>query len=253
MNGGYGLHNFDPKEYNIPIDQVTRDIANLDFLGKIIEVKDWSLNDLRHKVTLATEKDHPEKDWVDMRGLGLTLATEKAYEFGADWVLKWDSDQVGYKNAIGVKGMGMSLYLHQHEFVGDVYHLADPPPHSPYNDSVFTYPTSISDWYTGGGGPIMRNNRMPSPSHNCAHLRNATPDGLSEEERFKYFFERQWFHIRTNSGMDGKELMEAAKASAKHMMVQKGKPSDVPPPEVTLTKPIAYIEEVIMKQKPKGC
>lgn len=248
VNGGYRIRNFSPEEYNIPLEQVTRDISNLDIQGKIVEIKDWSMKDLRHKVTLATEKNHPEKDWVDMRGLGLTLATEKAWERGADWVLKWDSDQVGYKNAMGVKNLGMSVYLHQYEFVGDMHHLAEPPPHSPYNDSVFTYPASQNDWYTGGGGPVIRNFRVPSPNHNCAHLRNATPVGLSEEERFKYFFERQWFHTRTNSGLEGKELEEVARGAAQHMMTQTGKKSDVPPPEVTLMSPAEYIQEVILKK-----
>jgi hypothetical protein len=234
-----------PNEYNIPLPQVTRDIANLDVKGKIVEIKDFSINSLRHKAVLATEKSHPSGDWFDMRGLGLTLATEKAFDFGANWILKWDSDQCCYKNAIGVKGLGLSVYLHQYEFVGDIYHMADPPP-LPYNDSCFTYPSSREDWYIGGGGPIMRDFRMPSPSHNCAHLRNAAPPGLSEDERFKYFFQRQWFHIRTNSGLEGNELRKRADESAEHMMQLMGKPSDVPPPEVTVTNPLKYIEEVIL-------
>lgn len=126
--------------------------------------------------------------------------------------------------------------------------MADPPP-LPHNDTVFTYPASRNDWYLGGGGPIIRDFRTPSPDYRCAHLRSATPIGLSDEERFKYFFERMWFHTRTNSGLEGKELEEKAKASARHMMTLKGKKSNVNPPEVTLIEPLQYIEEIIQGGK----
>lgn len=245
VNGGYDIENFDMKEYNIPLKQVSRDIEELDVQGKIVEVTGFTIDDLKHKATIARQHDKLPKEWYDLRGLNITLANEIAVERGADMILKWDSDQTGYSNAVKVRDYNTGLVLKQFEFVGDVHHLAVPPPTSPFNDSIFSYIAKEGQWYYGGMAPVINASREFFEDGWCAHLRHANPLHLSEEQKFAHFYGRMWFRYFTNNGLLGDELHEAAKANAENLLQQEGKPSDVPPPEVCLTNPLTYIEEMI--------
>jgi len=257
VNGGYNLKNPRKDEYNIPLKRVSREIATLDVDGKIIEVKDFSLDDIEHKAPLITQAEAStiglaetgarlvwRGNWYDMRGLGLTLANEVAVKRGADIVLKIDSDQACYKDAIGLRKETQGLILHQYEFLGDVFHLTDPPPASPWNDSVFTYIASKGQYYGGGGAPcIAPSTREPTSKYHCAHLRYANPLFASEEEKFEHFFGRLWFAYYTNEGLWGEELEKRASHGARELLKRVGKPSDVSAPEVCLEDPLSYIEE----------
>ena len=247
VNGGFDLKSPQKSEFNIPLKQVSRDISDLDVDGKVYEWTGWTLKDLKHPLILATEKIHPPTPlWVDMRGLGLTLALEKAVERGADWILKWDSDQVGYKNTVLLTQDLLDGYLFkQHEFAPNVYHLADPQPDSPFNDTVYTFKADPQDFFGGGGAPHIRTHRKPSVRYWCAHLRSANPIDLSISEKYDHFYGRCWFRLYTNQGLWGKELQDKSSASANAMLGIKGKPSPIPPPEVCKMKPLEYIEEVI--------
>ncbi|GAH20690.1 unnamed protein product, partial [marine sediment metagenome] len=147
VNGGYDLSDPREEEYNIPLEQLSRDVSRLDIEGKIVEITGFTMDDLKHRGVLATQKQHPEGRWYDMRGVGGTLANEVAVERGASRILKFDSDQVGYRSAMKVYEDKRSLTLKQYEFRGDVFHLDVPGPSSPWNDSVFTYSASERDYY----------------------------------------------------------------------------------------------------------
>lgn len=258
VNGGYDLRNPDKNEYNIPLEQVSKDISRLDVAGKVFEWKHWSLNDAKyHKLFYHIEKDHPLETitpsgavWVEIRGLGLTLALEKAIDRGANWILKWDTDQVGYADCINFKKDLRSITFYQHEFVGDVigdkYSFRDPLPATPWNDSVFSFQPRKDQYFLGGGGPmgLPHGSRAWIEDYHCAHLRNASPPRLSEAEKFAHFYGRQWFNYMTNHGLWGDELKKVAEAqaSAKRTGGTLGKP-----PEAVLSDPLEYIREVIMK------
>jgi len=257
VNGGFDLKNPCRDEWNIPLERVSREIATLDVDGKIVEVKDFSLEDIEHKAPLITQAEASKQgmaqtgailvwrgDWYDMRGLGLTLANEVAVKKRADIILKIDSDQVCYKDAIGLRKETQGLILHQYEFLGDVFHLTEPPPASPWNDSVFTYLAKAGQYYGGGGAPcIAPATREPISKYHCAHLRYANPLFSSLEERFQHFFGRLWFAYYTNEGLWGEELDKRASHGATELLKRVGKNSDVSAPDVCLTDPLSYIVE----------
>lgn len=245
-NGGYSLKNPREDEWNIPLKQVSRDISNLDVKGKVVEVKNFTFKDLKHKFALATQKSHPAGMWFDMRGLGGTLANEIAVERGATRIIKFDSDQVAFKNARKVKGDPRSLILKQHEFCGDIHHLCIPGPDDPWNDSVFTYLASLEDYYGGGMGPhITEGKGRVKCNYECAHLRHANPLHLSEEQKFQHFYGRLVFRLHTNEfGRFCPELFKKAEWQTKQMLKVRGKKSHIKPPEVTVMGPKRYIEEV---------
>jgi len=244
VNGGYDIKRPDPDIYNVPLKKVTDDIKKIDVCNKIIEITNFTVDDLERKAKIGLQAKHPDGDWFDLRGLNITLANEIAVKRGADMILKFDSDQVGYENAINVFGKTEGLIFRQYEFVGDVFHLADPGPDSPFNDSVFTYEAKPGQWYYGGMAPVIYSPRRFYNNAWCAHLRHANPLHLSREEKLEHFYGRCWFRYLTNEGLWGKELIEKALSSALHLLELEGKPSTVPPPEVTLRDPFEYVEEV---------
>ena len=247
VNGGYELGNPSMDRYNVPLDQVSRDIRRLDIAGKIVELKGFTLEDLEHKAVLARQFDKLEEPWFDMRGLAGTLANEEAVRRGADMILKFDSDQVGFRSAERVKEFLVGKVMYQYEFQGDVSHLAEPGPDSPYNDSVFSYVAKKGQYYGAGMGPALYARREFFPGARCAHLRHANPTNLSEKEKYNHFYGRCWFRYMTNDGLWGEELEKRARHTAMNLLNTPGKPSDVPPPEVCLTTPKKYIEEELAK------
>lgn len=258
VNGGFDLRDPCPDEWNIPLEKVSQDIAYLDIDEKIIEIKDFTFDDLEHKSMLMTQVKAAKKDmakvgetlvwsgdWYDMRGLGITLANETAVKKGANMILKIDSDQVCYRDVIGLRRETKGLILHQTEFLGDVFHLAEPPPASPWNDSVFTYPVKKGQYYGGGGAPAIFVEREPTSKYHCAHLRYANPLFSTIRERFEHFKGRFIFHLFTNEyGVFCEELFERAEKMARDLLKRVGKPAEVSPPEVCLEDPLRYIEKI---------
>jgi len=244
VNAGFDLRNPRFEENDIPLKQVSRDIDHLDVDGRIYEV--WNVSRLKRVLLVTSQKEANRlglKEWYDLRGRNMTLASEVAYEKGAKMVVRIDSDQVCYRDALGLRGRRDALILYQYEFQGDVFHLADPGPSSPWHDSVYWYPISKDDWYVGGLAPVIRADRKPCPDMHCAHLRQANPIGLSEEQRFRHFRDRFLFHLWTNAyGEFTSELVEKAEAQAREALSRKGKPGDILPPEVTLGDPKSYLE-----------
>lgn len=250
VNGGLDINALSYCEYNIPLEKVSRDISNLDVDDKIVEVTDFSLGDLKHRTILTTQYDADQndlKEWYDLRGLSATLATEVAQERGANVILYVQSDQPLYKNAMKIKDQKKSFMFYQYEFAGDIYHLADPGPDSPYDDAAFTFFPSKRNWFYGGCAPVIKGPRKHS-QYNCAHLRHANPRELTEKECFEHFYGRLWFRYFTNEGFMGPQLDKRAKDSANTLLKDvwhRTIPSDIPPPEVCKLGPSRYIEEVI--------
>jgi len=247
VNAGFDLRNPSLEVTDVPLKEVSRDIEQLDLERKIIEVTDISR--LKRKLPLMSQKVANElkiKQWYDLRGRNMTLASEVAYDEGAGTVLRIDTDQVVYKDALGLRGRTDALILYQYEFQGDIYHLADPGPSDPFNDSVYLYPIHKDDWYIGGLAPVIHADRKPCYDMHAAHLRQCNPTDLSREECHRHFRDRFLFHEWSNNYAEfNRELFERADQMAREALTRKGIPSDVLPPEVTLTLPRAYIEEML--------
>jgi len=258
VNAGFDLKNPNMKEYEVPLKEVSRDIDELDVEGKIIEVSEFSR--LRHKLPIVTQKLANQlklREWYDHRGRGITLASDIAYDEGARMILRTDTDTVCYEDALGVRKRDYPLIFYQYEFRGDIYHLADPGPDSPYNDSVNYYPNHKDDWFVGAGAPVIHcAPRVNCPDFHCAHLRYANPIELSEEEKYDHFRNRAIVSLWTNVyGVFTEELFEKARETALDALKStptgtgalwtlthghrlpldwNAKPSNVPPPEVCL-------------------
>lgn len=247
VNAGFNLRSPRFQENDIPLEEVSRDISHLDVDGRVYEVTDVSK--LRRVLPVTSQKEANRlglKEWYDLRGRNMTLASQVAWGKGANMVLRIDTDQVCYRDALSLRGRTENLILYQFEFQGDVFHLSDPGPSSPYNDSVYYYRVAKDDWYVGGLAPVIHADRKPCEDIHCAHLRQANPIGLSEEEKLRHFRDRYIFHLWTNIyGEFTEELVEKAEAQARAALSQVGKPSNVLPPEVVFADPRAYIEETL--------
>lgn len=249
VNAGFDIKSPDPKEYEVPLERVSRDISELDVKGKVMEVTDFSR--LRHKYPLITQKLANQlkiERWYDTRGMGITLAGDIAFDEGASMILRMDTDQVCYRDALGLGDVKEAISLYQYEFWGDVYHLADPGPYSPYNDAPYFYPPHEDDWCIGAGSPMIKATRKPCSDFHAAHLRWANPQGLTEEEKFQHFRDRAIFRLWTNEyGQFTDDLFKRAEDEARSIMQRAGKSSEVPPPEVCVHERdtlLEYIEEV---------
>ena len=245
VNAGFDLRNPSLEVTDVPLKQVSRDIEELDSDGKIIELTDMSR--LKRKLPVMSQMMANKlkiERWYDLRGRNMTLASEVAYDEGADMVLRIDTDQVCYRDVQGLRERKDALILYQYEFYGDLHHFPDPSPSSPFNDSVYFYPISKDDWYVGGLAPVIHADRKECPDMHCAHLRRCNPINLDEEGCLKHYRDRAIFHLWTNEyGAFTKELVERAERDAKRGLKEKGKPTDIPPPEVCLMDPREYIEE----------
>lgn len=246
VNAGFNLRNPRVEENDVPLPEVTRVIKELDVKNKIVEVTDVSRLRLKYPVTSQLEANKRGlKLWFDLRGRNMTLASQVAYEEGSQMVLRIDSDQVCYLDALGLRGRSEALTLYQYEFQGDVFHLSEPGPASPFHDSVYYYPISERDWYIGGLAPVIHADRKPCSDMHCAHLRSCNPIGLSGEECYRHFRDRFLFHEWTNHyGEFTEELFQKVDSRAREALKQFGKRSGVLPPEVTLMNPLTYIKNL---------
>lgn len=247
VNAGFDLKNLDPKEFEVPLERVSRTISELDVEGKVMEISEFSR--LRHVYPIVTQKmaNHLKLErWYDHRGRGITLASEVAFDEGADMVLRVDTDTVFFRDILGIRGRTDTLSIYQYEFCHDVYHMVDPRP-GPYNDAPYFYPPHKDDWCIGAGSPMIHAHRIPCPDYHAAHLRWANPLESSEQEKYEHFRDRAVIRLWTNEfGAFPAELFKRADEEAKTTMKMVGKPTGVPPPEAcqyAVRRLREYIEE----------
>jgi hypothetical protein len=258
-NFGYDIS--DPRLHTlVPLQQVSDDIQHLDLDLKVHEFVEPDYNNMITKAPLMTEREamlKMAKFWYDLRGLSLTKANEEALKLGADWILKIDSDEALYPDIAHIREHlnndinGYKFY--QYELTGEIgkdlpVYRTDPPPDSPYNDSSFIYKTMPGQWYAGGAAPCLNligHDRIDSDIAHCAHLRYANSAYLTEDAKFKHFYERTWFRLYTNQyGRFCDELNAQAKKEAEDFMQYANKKLiDIKAPDVLMYKdPLEYIE-----------
>ena len=254
-----------------PLKEVSDCISHLDRDMKIVELIDTDINPLklRHSYPLDTQKaanarrSTPEGEglWYDVRGLNITAAHEKAIDLKADWILKIDTDQVCFADVLALGDAQRRreiLYeawsLYQSEFMGDIgpkipNHLSNPPPASPYIDTVYIYPADKKTWYMGAGAiSDMYYQRMECEFLHCAHLRSANPWWLSREAKLKHFYERRCWQLYTNDygTWEDERLWEEAMRDAKTTLDNPkiGKTFTKEPPEACMLQdPLEYIRD----------
>jgi hypothetical protein len=257
-NGGFDIKNPKKDVYNVPLEKASGIIKYLDIRNKITELKHFTIDDLdeKHRFKFSSQFDYnegnlgEEKNWFDCRGVNITYAQETACKHGATHILKIDSDQACYQDVEAIRNfdkeiLDSGIIFHQHEFSPDIDHLSDPPPASPFNDSVFIYKAVPDAFYGGGGSPALYAPRWWLVNNvHCAHLRLANPVHIRSEEKFQHIYERVWFERWTNTGLWGKELETMAHKTALSVLKRKGTKSNLPALEVCqYMNPINYIQE----------
>ena len=241
VNGGYDLSNPKMDEYNIPLEEATKDIDMFPS-GKIIEFN-YVTNDLirtEYHRNMGLQTNGNERTWYDAAGLNYTFAMQYCREHGIDWCLKIDSDQVAYVDCSRLKTdlSDQSLIAWMYEFQGDIYHQADPGPDFAYNDSIFTH--TPEGYYNGHACPQIKSTRRYCPDMHAAHLRFANPIAATETERLKHFQGRIAYNYWLNEART--DCLEVAKQSALDRLKTVGKPATVNPPECTFL-PRKYLPE----------
>jgi hypothetical protein len=229
------------------VPEITRDISNLDPDGKIFEFTGWTQADDKYHQDFKfhgciKDSEPNEQKWYTANGLAATLANQKACERGANWILRLDCDQILYEDSKRIKGdMADKDWMWcQYEFAGDIYHLRDPGPATPFNDSVFTHIAHAEDYYGGQGAPHIQSLRQFTYDLHCGHFRVANPLELTYEEKFKHLRDRAYTHLyyMNYSDFSNTDEMNRIAADTAHSQLDtpNWRPSDVKPPEVCLLK-----------------
>ena len=255
VNYGFQLDN---KRRMGPLKEASEVIKHLDVNGKIKEVTHVDPKKLRHSYPVGTQRaanlrrkrEEGEGSWYDIRGLNLTAANELAFNLGADWILKFDSDEVCYRDVEKLREDIGTYVFHQYEFAGLVggseNYFPDPGPASPYIDTVQTYKADLDTWYLGAGAIANHpEDRKPTDLFHCAHLRWANPVGLFEEEKYNHLFGRRVWQLYTNDyGYFSDGLFKEAMDSALLQLQRKGTPTEQKPPEACCFQdPLEYISK----------
>ncbi len=243
-----------------PLSRASNAIKHLDIDNKVTEITKVDASKLRHNYPVGTQiaankrRKNPEGEgkWLDIRGLNITAAQEEAIDLGADWILKIDSDQACYQDIENIREyMDGSLSFYQYEYAGDIggptQYLSEPPPATPWMDTVYLYPAERETWYIGAGAIAdFHHERVPTYNFHAAHLREANPVWLTEEEKLQHFFGRVAWRLYTNDyGYWCEELFaKAGEISRQMLYYHPMKQTDIRPPEACLYEdPIEYIEK----------
>lgn len=239
VNVGYDLEN--PKENQfIKLQQVSDDIKQIDDNGKIIEVNELNVI---HQKPLMWQKEADSKhvhEWYDIVGLGFTKANEEAYRRGADYILKFDSDQVCYDDVKNIKNLNDNVYFYQYEFAGsignDAYFLTNRPDNKPHDNAVYFYKSNDRQWYAGSGAPCLYldKERKEIDYIHCAHMKyaylNTWTESLSKLYRYQaiYMEKRKLQNTNFNTKIWEDSIKELSTRPIPFPVVK----TDVKPPEV---------------------
>lgn len=268
VNAGYSLTNPKRNENTIPVQQVSKDISNLDVEGKIIEITNFSNDDLQKKIPLKTQMEvEIEKSdsipWYDLRGRNLTFGNEIAIRKGATYIIKLDTDQAVYKNTINILAEKQLLpwQFAQWEFAGEVGKdapntLTSKDTNHSFNDVPFMYPPINNQvYYHGGGGPMLGGvERIKTKYFHSAHLREAVPIDSTMEEREDNFYGRYLYHsfVGSSTGDFTQEMIYNAKSAGKELAKRTKNITEFPsklPPEITLLPRNRILEYLEMCKK----
>jgi len=136
----------------------------------------------------------------ELRARNLSIATQIAHERGADWILKFDSDQVLYPTVKDLRVLTLCdsrgyQFWQMPDFIGDVYHINDGYQNrNPFDDGVKFYKAHLDVRY-GGQGAIIGAVQTPCDGIQSAHFRRIVPENISERDKKDFFFRRAYYHI----------------------------------------------------------
>lgn len=199
VNSGYNFPFF--TEYDVPLLEESQMMKELDVNGKIREIQ--------HVTWEKASKFGPEllESREGIRALGMTYANDVANDLGADWILRFDSDQVFFPNvkkvrelAKGDKGDGFQFLEYKAYWIspntmvkgGEVSH----------SDGAKFYQSigqqGQRQWFAGEGAIVHYRPQFPNKEVTTGHFREvhpALPDGTPDRRGlFLNYFQRMLFH-----------------------------------------------------------
>jgi len=243
---------------NYPLKREHEVLKDLDIDKKIVEMPaSW---DYAYPVC--------QKGREELRARNLTIGMLSAYNRGADWILKFDSDQVFYTSVKQIRDLAEKkehlgyIFWNYTDFVGDLYHIDGIKEEGTSDGSQF-YRKGACQGYGGQGAPRIVE-QFPHPEIKTAHLRRVVPENISEKEKYQFYFDRSLYHIwsqneinehpiNRNEGrkLTFEEMRSMAEGEAKHNAKSIGKyhvdgvkhPNvAICPPAVCLMSPSAYVK-----------
>lgn len=197
INGGFDVEDLN-KGCDVPLEREKHQLKDIDIAGKIVQVKSgW---DKVNGISLKREEAG--------RGRNMTQAVQyAAKKMGADVVVKFDSDNIIDPDSISrdmvekllTEAPDIGRRFGQYELEGDFYHFGNMPSWAPEddqnwpssNDAPQIYRPAPTDWYVGGGAPVVSAHIIPHQRFISYHVRNVAPHGV---DPYEYFYKRFWYH-----------------------------------------------------------
>tara|TARA_Y100000310_G_scaffold274686_1_gene290841 strand:- start:1043 stop:1906 length:864 start_codon:yes stop_codon:yes gene_type:complete len=190
VNSGIDINNPDP-DVVIPIPGIKEYLKTIDINNKIIVVENVDWESAGRQV---------QKNREDVRGLNLTLATQTATERGADWIFKYDTDQVMYpvkRNTLyKLTQIGHSGYIFweiKDFWVDPRLQRTAPPAGKDYSDGPKFYKSLDDQWFVGQGAPTTWTEQIHSMDVVSSHVRECFPLDWTVEQKKRGYYERLWY------------------------------------------------------------
>jgi len=195
INGGYDTEHPLIGD-NIPLIRELQQIKEIDIDNKITQVKP---TEERLKQLLGKDLDWSKCE--KGRARNITLAFQLAYHTGADWVLKFDSDQIFDENftrtnleALIDTGNGNSITGYRFAEYADFYRDWDRIQAFPGNftdDGTLFFKANRNAWAVGGGSPVHYSEQREIHDMRSFHMRRISPSDVEESD---YHYKRLWYH-----------------------------------------------------------
>lgn len=261
VNSGYNFPLF--TEYDVPLPEATETIKELDVNGKIHDVQHVTWE----KAAKYGPELQPEREGI--RAIGMTYANDVANDLGADWILRFDSDQVFFPNVKNVREViaeaktgGFQFLEYKAYWLSPNLMLKGGEVSNSDGAKLFkamnTEPKVGRQWYVGEGAIVHWREQTPSDAITTGHFREVCPplkDGsIDRRGLFLYYFQRMMFHgWDQNRLYKGKrpgyaertfdDMVLLAFNSARHIAHGPWDlvPADPKPPPVIETGPLKYI------------
>lgn len=208
VNSGW---NKDFTHCHTPLDGVTEMIKEIDVNGKIHEKQHVTWNTCPNLV--------PSREGI--RALGMTAANDEAVNREADWILRFDSDQVFFNNVKNIRMLtdssnyvpcdcvecrenpqpifknpsGYQFFEYKPYWLHPLQWAPESVPVvSSHADGAKLYEAMPGQWFYGEGGIMHSKDQAPSKQVTTGHFREAYPlkDGKLDEEAFRAYSIRRF-------------------------------------------------------------
>jgi len=262
VNSGYNFPLF--TEYDVPLPEVSSMLREIDENGKIHEIQQVTWE------KVAKYGNEIDRNREGIRALGMTYANDIAgYELGADWILKFDSDQVFFPNVKNIRELVKDDTPDGYQFLEyKSYHISPQTmavgreaQDVSHNDGtkLYKFPgqNGKRQYFYGEGAITHYREQAPSDAVTTAHLRECYPlrNGTHDYQGlFLNYFQRMLFHSYDQGRLYRKtkkeydktfdEMIVYAFESAKHRIFGNYEivPANPKPPEVIEIGAKRYIE-----------